>query len=159
MAFWSEWASNLSGVDGGRDLPAYETISALGFDSITHYQYVHFTDTARPYPEILKDVRREWKAIEARSPIPYFPHVSLGWDNNPRYKETTGGIMRENTPENVEQALRMAKAYADAHPGQPPLVTVNAWNEWPESSYLMPDDLYGYGYLQAVRRVFGTASA
>ena len=48
----------------------------------------------------------------------------------------------------------MAKDYADRHPGQPPLITINSWNEWTESSYLEPDDLYGYGYLEAVKRVF-----
>jgi hypothetical protein len=44
---------------------------------------------------------------------------------------------------------------SDAHPAQPPLVTINSWNEWTETSYLQPDDLYGYGYLEAVRNVFG----
>ena len=44
--------------------------------------------------------------------------------------------------------------WADAHPEQPPLVTLNSWNEWTETSYLQPDDLYGYGYLDAVKRVF-----
>ena len=34
------------------------------------------------------------------------------------------------------------------------LVTINSWNEWTETSYLQPDDLYGYGYLEAVKKVF-----
>uniref|UniRef100_UPI0026079285 glycoside hydrolase family 99-like domain-containing protein n=1 Tax=uncultured Alistipes sp. TaxID=538949 RepID=UPI0026079285 len=49
-----------------------------------------------------------------------------------------------------------AKAYTDAHPEQPPLITINAWNEWVEGSYLLPDMLNGYGYLEAVRDVMQT---
>ena len=95
----------------------------------------------------------EWARLESFN-VPYFPHVSLGWDNNPRFTGFRPGILRGNTPEQIERALRMAKDYADRHPGQPPLITINSWNEWTESSYLEPDDLYGYGYLEAVKRVF-----
>ena len=35
-----------------------------------------------------------------------------------------------------------------------PFITVNSWNEWTETSYLQPDDLYGYGYLEAIKEVF-----
>ena len=63
--------------------------------------------------------------------------------------------MKNNTPANFEKALRLAKDYVDAHPGQAPLITVNSWNEWTETSYLQPCTLYGYGYLEAVKKVFG----
>ena len=36
-----------------------------------------------------------------------------------------------------------------------PFITVNSWNEWTETSYLQPDDLYGYGYLEAIKETFG----
>ena len=65
-----------------------------------------------------------------------------------------GGIVKNNTPENFEKALLKAKNYADAHPGRAPLITINSWNEWTETSYLMPCTKYGYGYLQAVKKVF-----
>ena len=56
--------------------------------------------------------------------------------------------------ENLEKAFRLAKDYIDTHNLPAPLVTINSWNEWTESSYLQPDDLYGYGYLEAVQDVF-----
>lgn len=157
MTIWSETMTDVSGVDAGRDIPAYDVVDQLGFDSITHYQFVHFTNIKRNYLDILPDVRKEWDSIEKRSKVPYFPHISVGWDNSPRYKDFSDYIMQDNTPQNIEAGFRMAKQYADAHPGQAPLITLNAWNEWPESSYLMPDSLYGYGYLEAVKRVFGSA--
>ena len=57
-------------------------------------------------------------------------------------------------PAKFEQVLRRAKAWSDANPqsGMPKLITVNSWNEWTEGSYLEPDTINGFGYLEAVRR-------
>ena len=62
-----------------------------------------------------------------------------------------------STPEKFEAALRRAKDWLDKNPQphMPMLVTVNSWNEWTEGSYLEPDTVNGFGYLEAVRRVFG----
>lgn len=79
----------------------------------------------------------------------------MGWDNNPRFNEFKPGVVKSNAPENFLEALKRARDYVDAHPGQAPLVTIYSWNEWTETSYLQPDSLYGYGYLDAVEEVFG----
>ena len=63
-------------------------------------------------------------------------------------------MTRNNTPENFRKALLQARDYADRHPQQTPLITINSWNEWTETSYLQPDNVNGYGYLQAVKSVF-----
>ncbi|MBE6559957.1 MAG: hypothetical protein E7662_02425 [Ruminococcaceae bacterium] len=154
LTAWRETSVNLSGVDASASGTTREATELLGFDSITNYQFVHFTNIDRPYPEILTDVAAEWRRIDGEYKIPYFPHVSVGWDNNPRFRGFRPGIMKDTTPENIECALRMAKEYVDTHNLPVPLITVNSWNEWTETSYLEPDDRNGYGYLEAIRRVF-----
>lgn len=131
-----------------------EVVDALGFDSLTHYQFCHFTDIDRDYQDIMADVTKQWEEIGQDYAIPYFPHVSVGWDNNPRFTKFRPGITHGNTPDQFALALQAAKRYADGHPNQPKLITVNSWNEWTETSYLEPDTLYGYGYLDAVRKTF-----
>lgn len=105
------------------------------------------------YEEIVSDVKKEWDVILNEYSIPYFPHVSIGWDNNPRFKKFRKGVVKNNTPQNFEKALKAAKKYADEN--NVSLITINSWNEWTESSYLQPDNVYGYGYLEAIKRVFG----
>ena len=154
FTMWNEKCTNLSGVDGVKTVSAKE-FGGVGFDSCSHYQFVHFLNIDRSYEELLPEVEAEWKRLESEFDFPYFPHVSVGWDNNPRFLDFRPGVMTECTPENIEKALRMAKEYLDARPQLAPLVTVNSWNEWTETSYLEPDDLYGYGYLNAIKKVFG----
>jgi len=146
---------NLSGVDAQGPVLLSDVVAKLGFDSTTHYQYVHMTDINRDYLDILADVETCWNTIDRTDPLPYFPHVSVGWDNNPRFLDFRPGIMKNTTPANIRKAFERAKAFVDRHPDLAPLVTVNSWNEWTETSYLQPDDLNGYGYLEAVRDVFG----
>ena len=153
LTIWSEGAADLSGVDSGRTGSTKDIVEQLGFDSVTHYQFIHFTDCSLAYPAILANVAEEWKRIRRDYKVPYYPHVSVGWDNNPRHHFLTLPVMKENTPENFKKGLQMAKEYSDAY-NAVPLVTINSWNEWTEMSYLEPDDVYGYGYLEAVRDVF-----
>jgi hypothetical protein len=153
---WGRENNNLSGVDCGISIKNSETIKALGFDSLTHYQFLHFVDIDRDYCDILHDVKKEWDEIDEEYSQTYFPHISIGWDNNPRFLDFRPGIVKNNTPENVRKGFEMAREYLDKHPDQPPLVTINSWNEWTETSYLQPDDMYGYGYLDAVKKVFGS---
>ena len=154
ITIWGENSLNLSGFDSNRQGSTKDIVSILGADSISHYQFVHFTNIDRDYTEILKDVKAEWERIDKEYSVPYFPHISCGWDNNPRFRRFVGGIVKNNTPENIEKGFRMAKDYIDSHKDRVPLVTVNSWNEWTETSYLEPDDLYGYGYLNAIKNVF-----
>ena len=84
--------------------------------------------------------------------IPFFPCVSIGYDDTPRFPEQQP--VRDNlTPEAFAIFLAKAKKYLDDRPNQPKLIMLNAWNEWAEGCYLLPDEKYGFGYLEAVRDV------
>lgn len=146
---------NVSGVDGSSlSVGRADIIKGLAYDSITNYQFVHMTNMNRDYMEAFSEVESKWERLYNDYGVPYFPHVSVGWDNSPRHINFKGWICKNNTPENVEKALRAAKRFVDTHELPVPLITVNSWNEWTESSYLLPDDLYGYGYLEAIKKVF-----
>ena len=149
------WAPqfNYSGFDAAKtDKPRDEFVRKLGFNSMSHYQFCHFINVDDDYANILEQAYREWDKLEQEFTIPYYPHVSIGWDNSPRTGRSA--VARDNTPERFEQALRKAKAYLDARPHLHPLITINSWNEWTETSYLQPDNVYGYGYLDAVKKIF-----
>ena len=150
---WSEKSVNVSGVDSLHEGSTRDMVEMLGFDSVTHYQFCHFADCNRDYMDVLADVSKEWERIRTEYKVPYYPHISIGWDNNPRFNHLTLPIIRNNTPDRFREGLEMAKEYSDTY-NELPLITINSWNEWTEMSYLEPDDVYGYGYLEAVRKVF-----
>jgi hypothetical protein len=154
FTIWRERTLNLSGFDANMTGSTKDVVALLGADSVTHYQFVHFANIDRDYDEILDDVQKEWERIDGEYSVPYFPHISCGWDNNPRFRKFREGIVKNNTPESIKKGMQMAKEYVDSHPDSVPLITVNSWNEWTETSYLEPDNLYGYGYLEAIRDVF-----
>ena len=147
------WAVyNYMGMNKGENTePLYK---ALGFDSLTHYQWQSMLGGEKDYAKVIDLIDEENARMDALPDTVFFPHVTLGWDNNPRYKKLRPYVIDNNTPANVGEAFRRAKAYVDAHDLPAPLITVNSWNEWTEGSYLEPDDLYGYGYLQALKKVF-----
>ena len=142
---------NLSGIDSDTYLD--EVINDLPFLSATNYQYVHMFNVNIEYKDSTKLAAEHWKKLKESLNSTYFPHVSIGWDNNPRHETLfKPKILKNNLPSYFEEALREAKKFAIESGVD--LVTINSWNEWTESSYLLPDDLHGYGYLDAVKKVF-----
>ena len=140
---------------GGETIASYDdTVQQLHADSCSHYQFCQITNVQDDYENVLLRIKAEYDKIDATYKTTYFPHVSAGWDNNARYTEFRPKIMRNSTPENFEKGLRLAKEYVDSHDLPVPLITINAWNEWTENSVLLPDNLYGYGFLEAVKHVF-----
>lgn len=135
----------------GKDLVGQ--ITFLGVDSVTKYNW------GPPHPEDyiqwgVESIERRNEWDEALS-IPFFPNVSIGWDDTPRFpkKGEKDVVHYNNSPESFAAFMQKAKEYADQHPDQPKLITLFSWNEWIEGGYLLPDMKYGFQYLNAVKRV------
>jgi len=91
---------------------------------------------------------------EGANKLPYFPECPVGWDNSPRYGKNAH-VFTNRTADQYERLLRAAKHFVVNQKISPRIVYMGAWNEWTEDHYLLPDEVHGYSYLEAVKRQFG----
>jgi hypothetical protein len=151
---WGNIPKSLSATPGDQTQTQDNTVKYFGFESLTNYQWCHFVPANQDYQSWGEQATAKYKDFDEDFSVPYYPHVSISWDPNPRFPEGVQPCVSDVTPEKFETFLRKAKEYADAHPNQPPLISINAWNEWAEGSYLEPDTEFKYGFLEAVKKVF-----
>ena len=147
---------NEGDVNKGAD--CFELYRYLGVDSLTSYNWGCSANLDGDYVELtdkyIKNISMDTKKTE----IEFYPNISVGWDNNVRFNDFIPGVVVNNTPDNFRSACEKIKMLTDDSVKNEslrvPLITVNSWNEWTETSYLQPDDLFGYGYLEALKNVF-----
>ena len=145
-----------------------ELLARLGFDSVTSYVWIHHTPLGGfptvPYEEHARAAARDWGRFAGQYALPYYPNVTMGWDPSPRTVQSDAyenlgypymPVLAGNTPAAFGQALERAKSFLDEGWAAHPILTVNAWNEWTEGSYLEPDTTHGLAYLEQIKRVFG----
>lgn len=137
--------------------------------STTSYVWIHHIDpSGSGFPRGDYDVAADyvedlWNRISTHQTLPYYPNVTVGWDSSPRALQTDSfedrgypwtGVL-EGTPARFGQSLRRALEQAP----ESGLVSINAWNEWSEGSYLLPDAHSGYLYLEECRAAVGAYRA
>ena len=94
----------------------------------------------------------------ARPKHPHFPGFFVGWDNTPR-RGKKAIILIRSTPEAFARGLRVVFDSVAEQPLETRVVFLNAWNEWAECMYLEPGQLYGHGFLAALRSELTRGSA
>ncbi|MDR1454877.1 MAG: glycoside hydrolase family 99-like domain-containing protein [Tannerella sp.] len=148
---WNQGGGSLMSQEAAKQFS--DRVDAMGFNSVAMYNMGGTREDYVVYGTNSIKIRTQMDSILN---IPLFPCVSIGWDDTPRFpaKGMKDVVHYHNTPQSFAALLSIAKQYADSHPEQPPLITINAWNEWVEGSYLLPDMLNGFGYLEAVKSVF-----
>lgn len=150
-------------------LEAYELrLKKAGFDSISDYGWNGIRDEfpALDYGTWMRRALPLQKDKCERFTLPFSPVACPGWDCSPRTVQSDmferrpypfGTVIVDNTPEQFQQALNYVRELYDGGCSRSEMIQIPCWNEWTEGAYLEPDTQYGYGFLQAVRNVFGVA--
>jgi len=79
-----------------------------------------------------------------------FPCVTPSWDNSPRRKRDVY-VFAGSSPKLFQQWLAKTVSKLMKSRDTPPILFINAWNEWAEGNHLEPDQRYGRSYLEALR--------
>ncbi len=148
-----------------------ERVKELGFDSVTSYVWIHNvpmeTYPTVDYPAYALKAEQDWSMYREQFGdygLPYFPNVSMGWDSSPRTVQSDvhanigypfTPILVGNTPDEFRRSLAAVKRFLAESGTNPPIVTINSWNEWTEGSYIEPDTVHGFGYREAIRDELG----
>lgn len=147
----------------------YENILSLGFDGINSWgksrgemiangkyrrilrmylnQHFPFLPALRyNYPKIVKNFfapEDVWDNV--------FPTIMPQWDRTARVGKHEG-VYDNATPKefqkHIEDAINMIEDKQNEHK----ILFLRSWNEWGEGNYVEPDEKYGHGWLDAIKK-------
>jgi len=164
---------NIANVEGGPHCwrPDFvERYAACGADSTFGYNaartqsYPDLTDDwpVVRYDEVIESHVELFGLCEDRG-LPFCPVATVGFDNTPRWHQGASlpvefrklhyePIVTGSTPERFGRLVREGLACIRRQGGDNPFLLINAWNEWTEGCYLLPERRTGTGCLEALRR-------
>ncbi len=145
MELWNELAIE-NGFDGIYFIGS--NTSLVGLDGYIR-QEANYSDTFNSlrldYTDICDMVIRNALLAGNRTFLCGFP----AYDDTPR-RGKSGKIIENSTPQKFYDL--MVRLYELSNQRNLDYIFINAWNEWGEGMYLEPDQLNGFGYLEALKR-------
>jgi hypothetical protein len=153
-----------SGTVGQNSLTSGFSIAKTdGYDAIAFYGYPYGPTPVNgmlPFSSLSATGQWTWNQAAMFGALPFIPTAMTGWDPRP-WNETepnTGDLMwYSRTPQDVAAFVQSAIAWAIANPQMrpepsptPPLVLIEAWNEFGEGSHILPTAGDGTSYGDAI---------
>ena len=150
-----------SGFDGlyllgeyrGTDPKHLELMKSLGLDyTFAYCWYVPGSPTPERAMQAQLDYLRKTQELNILPQVVTVSQAWSGWQDE--------GTIWKIPPPQFETLLRQAKEFTATLPKEQlgsRMLLLDNWNEWGEGHYLAPYREYGFGYLDAVRKVFSTA--
>jgi hypothetical protein len=151
-----------------------EMAMKAGFKSTSRYNITWSRnikpDNTLDFKDLITEHSNFWKRMASGSALPSMPVITMGWDPSPRCRPDVAWpwkpeypythIVTGNTPEMFQEMLAKSKEQLENNKSNHVnAVLINAWNEWTEGAYLLPEKRTGNKYVEAIRNVFGVASA
>jgi hypothetical protein len=141
----------------------FSIAQADGYDATGFYNYPFAPPAVNgmlPFSTLSQAGQWTWNEATLSSPLPFIPTAMAGWDPRP-WNETesaTGDLMwYSRTPQDVAAFVESAITWTAANPQlrpepspTPPLVLIEAWNEFGEGSHMIPTVSDGTGYGDAL---------
>ena len=143
----------LLGEYRGHDRKHLELMKALGLDYTFAYVW-YVPDNPSPAEAIASQMKQIRETQEAGI-LPQVTTVSQAWSG--WHDE---GTIWKIPPVDFETLLREATGYVETLPEDQlgsRMLLLDNWNEWGEGHYIAPYREYGFGYLDAVRKVLTDA--
>lgn len=151
-----------SGFDGlyllgeyrGTDPKHLQLMKDLGLDyTFAYCWYVHDNPTPERAIQTQMDYIHKTQELNILPQVVTVSQAWSGWQDE--------GTIWKIPPTEFETLLRQAQEFTTTLPKEQlgsRMLLLDNWNEWGEGHYLAPYREYGFGYLDAVRKVFSTAS-
>ncbi|MDR1666582.1 MAG: glycoside hydrolase family 99-like domain-containing protein [Bacteroidales bacterium] len=154
-----------------------ENMKEMGYNTVGSYnpldwianrfqpKNIEFPD----YGVVAADVAfKLWDEHHGQFDIPYTPSLGAGWDSTPRYIAPGSRpsipnravwpactIFKNESPAAFKAFVQSSFVYLNKHPEVPKILTIACFNEWSEGHYLLPDNRFGYGMLNALGEALG----
>ncbi|HEY3323570.1 MAG TPA: LamG-like jellyroll fold domain-containing protein [Planctomycetota bacterium] len=135
----------------GQDAKVLQQFKRLGVDYSFAYCW-HIQNNPTPQQAIDTQMRYIRKTQDLNV-LPQVVTVSQAWSG---WRDE--GSIWKIPPTDFETLLRQAKDFTATLPKEQlgsRMLLLDNWNEWGEGHYILPYREYGFGYLDAVRKVFG----
>ncbi|MBV8402803.1 MAG: glycoside hydrolase family 99-like domain-containing protein [Gammaproteobacteria bacterium] len=142
---------------------AFASAQADGYDAVALYNYPFAPPAVNgmlPFSTLVQAGEWTWSEAVTHNALPFIPTAMAGWDPRP-WNETesaTGDLMYySRTPQEFAAFVGDAISWANANPTlrpeaapTPPLVLIEAWNEFGEGSHMLPTVGDGTSYGDAL---------
>ncbi len=126
---------------------------AFGFDAVYPYSYsTGQTTFGRQYNKIMALEANETEIPNAPKSV---PTVSMGRDPE-AWTGDTGAFLTPSAFENLLSAVK-ENYLKDGAEQIDNMIFIDNWNEYGEGHFIAPADIAGFGYIEAISRVFDAA--